>query len=827
MNMCNKGVCQPIVGALLFVLFLCVVPVICIAHDVPRDATRAEYLYVFGPEGNAYLGADQVDHQQVVFVDVPENSTADVVIKIYDPDTGGSKDLKPTPGSIWDTVVEFSVYGGSSSPLASKTFSESSENDKRYYAFGPFKKEDGKKIGDIYQFKIVANALEGKDQNLFRLRIQPDNTEVYSDKISFRLLPNEGDEMYFYAEVPAGVEGIIVENYDLDPDGGSASLKDPLTGKVYKVNNSGSGEWASTPINLAVSQQPRRVIYMITKKTQRYANAAVRVKDDKGNILPLYYKPGKPTAVIPAAVKTTPDLKCNKFTFDATSSYDPNKEKISFLWDFGDGTTSTDPVVTHLYEKGGEYTVRLTVKDISGLECDTSVSTQKVKVNTPPQAAFSGPDAACTGNIVTFDAGETTDNTADMLTYSWDFGDGTKGEGKTASKIYQKGGTYKVKLNVNDNAGTACSSGEVFKTITVNSAPVADAGKDIDMCLTVDRDLKINFDGGKSYDPDGNALSYEWGFGDGQTASGKSVSHVFSKPGIYTVSLTVNDGRNSDCSVNTDAVMVRLNQQPIAYSGKDITTCAGSEVLLDGSFSKGEGLKYSWDFGDGETAQGVKVKHTYTKPGNYEAVLTTDDEKQTSCSVASSGVKVFVNGAPQVILDNIGSACLGEKVKFDASAKDPDGDSLVYTWDFGDGTTAKGSASQSHVYNMGGTYRVEVSVDDKKATMCSVSSAASKVRINSRPVANAGPNLVCCLNQETMFDGSGSSDLDGDKLTYRWSFGDGTTQEGAKVKHAYTKSGKYIVMLTVDDNSGTSCSSANSSFEARVNEKPISVIKIK
>jgi len=70
----------------------------------------------------------------------------------------------------------------------------------------------------------------------------------------------------------------------------------------------------------------------------------VRVKDDKGNILPLYYRPGKPVVrqVAPPIVKA-PDLKCNKFTFDATSSYDPNREKLSFLWDFGDGTTSEQP----------------------------------------------------------------------------------------------------------------------------------------------------------------------------------------------------------------------------------------------------------------------------------------------------------------------------------------------------------------------------------------------------------------------------------------------------------------------------------------------------
>ncbi len=816
---------------LLLAVCICIVPTLGFSYEVPSNNTRAEYLYVFGPKGNVYLGADDVDHEQVVFINVPESAAGDVYIDVYDPDTGGNRDLKPTPESAWDTTVEFSVYGSSDTALASKTFGESSVYDKEYYSFGPFKKEDGKKVGNAYQFKLVADALDGEDQNLFKLRISPEGAEAYSDKISFRLLPNEGDKMYFYAEVPAGVSGIVAENYDLDPDGGSASLEDPLTLKTYKVAESDSGNWASTPITLAVSEQQRRVVYVITKMTQRYANAAVRVKDDKGNVLPLYYAMGRPVVperrVAPPVVKTTPDLKCNKFTFDATSSYDPNREKLSYLWDFGDGTTSTEPVVTHLYGQGGEYEVTLTVTDTSGLECDTATTKQTVKVNTPPQVNFNGPESACVGDTVTFDAGATTDNTPNDLTYAWDFGDGTRGEGKTVSKAYQKGGTYKVSLFVNDNAGTPCSTGSMVKTISINSAPVADAGKDIDMCFAVNQELKVAFDGGGSHDPDGDALTYTWNFGDGETASGRAVSHVYSKPGNYTVSLVVDDGRGSPCSSGSDTAVVQLNRRPIADAGKDVITCGGNAVTLDGSLSQGDNLEYSWDFGDGETGKGARVSHSYAKGGHYKAVLTVDDGGATRCSVSSASVYVSVNDSPSVGLKNEAAECAGTAVRFDASAHDPDGDSLLYTWDFGDGTVVKGGAAESHVYEKGGEYTVQVTVDDKRETPCSLASAASHVKINGRPVANAGPNLVCCVDKESMFDGTGSSDPDGDALAYQWNFGDGATAEGAKVTHSYSKSGAYTVTLRVDDGSGTSCSTSTSSFEAKVNERPVSVIRVK
>ena len=164
-------------------------------------------------------------------------------------------------------------------------------------------------------------------------------------------------------------------------------------------------------------------------------------------------------AAAPCTIKpvTCAVVQCDKFTFDATASYDPNNEKLSYLWDFGDGTTSTEPVVTHVYDKAGQYTVTLTVKDTSGLPCDTGVKTQVINVNKTPVPSFIGPESVCSGDTVTFDASATTDDNTENLTYAWDFGDGTTGEGKVVSKTYEKGGTYNVRLTANDNAGTPCS----------------------------------------------------------------------------------------------------------------------------------------------------------------------------------------------------------------------------------------------------------------------------------------------------------------------------------------------------------------------------------
>nr|HPN88909.1 PKD domain-containing protein [Candidatus Omnitrophota bacterium] len=96
--------------------------------------------------------------------------------------------------------------------------------------------------------------------------------------------------------------------------------------------------------------------------------------------------------------------RCNEFTFDASNSYTPDKQQLSFFWDFGDGKTSTEPIVNYTYEKPGDYNVVLTITDNSGTECSTSVSTYPIRANIPPYASFVAPDMVCVNQPASFDA---------------------------------------------------------------------------------------------------------------------------------------------------------------------------------------------------------------------------------------------------------------------------------------------------------------------------------------------------------------------------------------------------------------------------------------
>lgn len=794
------------------------------AYQIPEDFTRVKYFFVFGPEGNPLYGKE--DSSQTVYIDVPQDSMSQVMISVYDPDVGDFKDWKSSPTNKWDTKTEFSVSG--SKLLDKKTFGQG-EYDRDYYQFGPYDKTAGEKVGEFYRFKLEAKGLEGDDANLFKVMISPEDAESFSYDITFRLLGDRGEEMYFFPEIPAGTEEIIVENWDLDADGGHSVLYGPVKMKQYHINDSLSGQWKQTVVPLEITEGGR-LKYQVTKEIQPQAHAGLKIKDAKGNLLPIYFRRGEPAAVIvhmpePAA----PDLKCNCYTFDATKSYDPDNQQLDFLWDFGDGTTSKDPVVKHCYEKGGEYKVTLTVTDNSGLQCDTATTSQMVKVNTAPMADFIAPELVCVDETVKLDASSSKDDTSKNLSYYWDLGDGSKAEGIKVNKTYAKGGTYKIRLMVDDNENTACSSDSIEKIVKVNTAPVAEAGNDIERCLNINEEYKVNLSAGGSYDADRDELTYSWNLGDGSTANGRNITHVYSKGGIYKVRLTVNDGTGSKCSVDSDTLTINLNKSPIADAGEDISTCVGSKVTLDGSGSQGEGkLSYAWDLGDGNTATGTEVTHSYNKGGTYLIALTVDDGKGTKCSTAVDSKRVFVNSKPNASLAQAAATCIGKTVVLDASASsDPDGNSLSYAWDFGDGTTAQGGSRQSHVYDKGGNYKVIVTVDDGRGSACSVDSAAIRVKVNAPPVADAGPNLACCVGKTTTFDGSKSYDPDGDSLSYSWNFGDGSTGSGAKVTHVYKERGKYTVTLAVNDNSGTDCSIDTDSFEAVVNETPVPIIRVK
>lgn len=523
--------------------------------------------------------------------------------------------------------------------------------------------------------------------------------------------------------------------------------------------------------------------------------------------------------------------RCNEFTFDASASHDPNNQNIKYLWDFGDGTTSTEQIATHTYQKSGDYTVTLTINNNANLECSVAKTTQKVRVTMAPHAKFITADIICANQTVGFDGSSSKENSSNA-TYEWNFGDGTKVSGqKKTTKAFAKGGDYKVTLTVDDHQKTSCSRSTTEQIVHVQEPPSAEAGDEVLLkCVSEPSDLTVNFDASASANSNEN-LKYTWEFGDGTSQDGIKVSHEYKQTGNYEVKLIVKDPDNLSCGTGVDFMTVRLNEGPKANAGADLVTCGGEDIVFDGSDSsqyKKGAVSAEWFFGDGQTAKGLKVNHTYNKPGKYQATLSLESNLNAMCPQSRDTRLVTVNSAPTVTLKSVDHVCTGSAVSLDASsASDPDGDTLNYRWSFGDGETTSGSAKVTHEYKRGGNYMVNVIVDDGQNSACSSNVASKNIQVNSAPIADMGPNSACCANKETQFNANASSDPDGDELTYLWDLGDGTKEQGAKIRHTYKDSGQYNVTLTVDDGKGTSCSKSSANFVASVNASPVPVIQIR
>ncbi len=331
---------------------------------------------------------------------------------------------------------------------------------------------------------------------------------------------------------------------------------------------------------------------------------------------------------------------------------------------------------------------------------------------------------------------------------------------------------------------------------------------------TVAEGNSISLDGSRSTAAGGNQIErYEWDFNynsDNFTvdAAGRYPQVTYPDgPAIYTVALRVVDNRGNVSRIATSQVTV-LNVAPQVGAGGPYSGQAGTPVNFigtaadSGSVDQGR-LFYRWDFGDGSTAEGRTVSHSYNRAGTYTARLTVFDKDGAQASATTQVTIGSVNQPPLAVISGPNSGKVGENLSFSGSAStDSDGSITNYAWNFGDGATANG-VNASHSYSQPGTYRVTLTVVDNGGTAASSAYTVQiSAPIKTPPVANIHGPGGGLAGQPLSFSGSGSTDSDGSITGYSWNFGDGATATGVNVNHTYSAAGTYQVTLTVTDNDG-------------------------
>jgi len=243
--------------------------------------------------------------------------------------------------------------------------------------------------------------------------------------------------------------------------------------------------------------------------------------------------------------------------FDGSGSSDQDGDTLSFAWDFGDGNTATEMMPMHTYSMAGDYAVELVVDDGNGgtASAVTSAAISEPPANIAPVADAGGPYSGEPGQMITFDGSGSVDPNGDALTYSWDFGDGSTGSGVNPTHTYTAVADYTVTLTVSDGQLENSVTTTAFIAVApANRAPVADPGGP----YSGETGMDIRFDGSASSDPDGDALTYAWDFGDDTTGSGATPTHSYASSGVYEVTLIVNDGELPSAAVATRVEVIDL-----------------------------------------------------------------------------------------------------------------------------------------------------------------------------------------------------------------------------------------------------------------------------
>ncbi|MBP1620394.1 MAG: hypothetical protein H6Q02_1161 [Acidobacteria bacterium] len=438
--------------------------------------------------------------------------------------------------------------------------------------------------------------------------------------------------------------------------------------------------------------------------------------------------------------------------------------------------------------------------------------------NSPPVAEAGGPYVTSEGTPVTLDGSASTDPDGAIVSYEWDFdGDGLfDAFGPLVEFVAPDDASHLVRLRVTDDFG---ENGEEYTDVTVvNVYPVVQATG------SGQAPPAVEWTGSGSFtDPGADQWTATLDYGDGTSPVGVVVdpsepialSHIFTRPGNFTVTLTVID---DDGGSGTAALVVEvINAPPVAEAGGPYPTVEGTAVWLHGSASTdpdGAIVSYEWDFGGDGTIDATGSTVEYPAPpdnGVFDVVLKVTD------AFGETGVD-----DAQVIAENVPPV-----VEAGADAAHPEGGTYVGsgsladvpsdTWtaavNYGDGSGDQplGLVGQTfaltHAYADNGSYTVTVTVTDDDGGIGTDTLTVSVT--NVAPVVAGGPDGA--ILEGMVFGGAGSfSDPGADGWTATVDYGDGSTLQPLvldadrtfALSHMYADNGVYLVTVTVVDDDG-------------------------
>tara|TARA_Y100000782_G_C10186830_1_gene267154 strand:+ start:2940 stop:7331 length:4392 start_codon:yes stop_codon:yes gene_type:complete len=457
-------------------------------------------------------------------------------------------------------------------------------------------------------------------------------------------------------------------------------------------------------------------------------------------------------------------------------------------WNFGNGATSSQQDPYTVYNATGTYTVSLSISDPTG-QCVSNIQHTVTVVGVQAQFTASPVTACETPHTVNFQDQSTGTGTT-IADYWWDFGEmfsTTTGQGNP-SYTYSYEDTYDVTLVVTSPEG--CQDTLVQPGLVVIDEPNL-AMEIIDSKGCIPRTIDFN-DLTSSVWP---IASYSWDFGNGQTATGPSVSATYTQPGDYVVELEVIT--TNGCTLTLDSIVRGGTHQQPAFSLSDSINCAYDSLYFT-NLSTDSALieKYQWFFGDGGSSQDYEPFHQYNDTGYMQIILITDYKGCKDTLVVDSAYYAkgaVVNFSPIVNCDSLWL------VDFSSNMIMCD----TFWWDFGD-SSGLNTVDTFPEHNFPGWGNYVVTLWGKNdSTGCHYEKKQAISLRDPEAIIQFEDSTIC---REHWVDFSGDSSIDAS--SYAWDYGfpyaPGTTAWSEDEFGAFEtpSPGNYTMRLIVYDING-------------------------
>jgi gliding motility-associated-like protein len=464
----------------------------------------------------------------------------------------------------------------------------------------------------------------------------------------------------------------------------------------------------------------------------------------------------------------------------------------TFLWELtspnGTVATSTSPSYIGILTTPGSYNVTLT---INGATAETI--NNYITVYASPTASFQAEDAiGCYPHCTNFN-NTSISGSAEITSYTWDFGDGTTSTEAEPNHCYDNTGVYTPVLSINDANG--CFSNLSYQAhiqVVENNVNASFIHSEPDYC---EAPVAMTFSSTSS----ASSISNSFNFGDGTAdiINNSTVSHTFNSVGTYEVCIT--SYNNIGCSdENCQTISIQDTPNPIITSS-DYVICAGDNTTFSINSSPNP-ISRDWDFNEDGVIDSHNAYPTYTfnTPGTYTPTLTctyaSGCVRETSCPE----ITVLANPVATITSENLSScsAPFTPTITSSASGNGP----LQYLWSVNNAAVAN-TENLDYSFSTSGLYPVSFQVTDINGCT-TIDNSPGLVLLNT-PEINFVHYTTACVDQSFSI-----SDLvittNSPVAAYNWDFnGDGTSDSNSSdPEYFYSTAGTYAMSLAITTQDG-------------------------